>query len=192
MNYLRRHHWGIIGTFIALSGTAYAAVNLPNNSVGSGEIKSNAVRAAEVARGSIGSSEARNGSLRCADLASAVCREDGLDNVTVRSASAVVELVCYPNGTDGKTCVAPDPVTVTALCGAGERAVAGGWEGSLHRAPSGIVHSQANVDNVDRPFSGSAGVPVGWTARGTATGDAAGNFVTPANPTFTVYAVCAD
>jgi hypothetical protein len=46
--YVRRHHVGVIALFIALGGTSYAAVKLPANSVGSKQIKTNAVRSAEV------------------------------------------------------------------------------------------------------------------------------------------------
>ena len=42
-SYLSQHHWGMLATFIALGGTAYAAAELPANSVGTRQIKSNAV-----------------------------------------------------------------------------------------------------------------------------------------------------
>ena len=32
--YVRRHHVALLGLFIALGGTSYAAVKLPRNSVG--------------------------------------------------------------------------------------------------------------------------------------------------------------
>jgi hypothetical protein len=46
LDYLGRHHWGILATFIALGGTAYASGALPvvpPNSVGPAQIKPNAV-----------------------------------------------------------------------------------------------------------------------------------------------------
>jgi len=51
--YLRRHHIGLLALFIALGGTSYAAVTLSANSVGSRELKSQAVAAAEIKDGSI-------------------------------------------------------------------------------------------------------------------------------------------
>ena len=201
--YLRRHHWGMIGTFIALSGTAYAAVNLPSNSVGSGEIRANAVKSseiaknavnkAEVAKGAIGSGETRNRSLTCADLATPIC--PGLADIRVRSASAVLELFCSPSPSGGgwEECASPWPGgTVSARCGEGETALAGGWEGSAVQSPNGVVHSEADVLGVDRPLEGAAGVPTGWTARGRGSGRYNDSYSgPPVNPTFTVYAICA-
>ena len=49
--YLRRHHWGILATFIALGGTAYAAAELPPNSVGTNQIQRGAVTLGKIAPG---------------------------------------------------------------------------------------------------------------------------------------------
>jgi hypothetical protein len=45
IGYLRQHHWGMLATFIALSGTAYAsgALPLPPNSVGTRQLRDGAV-----------------------------------------------------------------------------------------------------------------------------------------------------
>src|SRR3954451_16327990 len=56
--YLRRHHVGLLALFMAMSGTAYAAT-LPRNSVGTAQLKANAVTSAKV----------KNGSLRLSDFA---------------------------------------------------------------------------------------------------------------------------
>jgi hypothetical protein len=58
----------LMALFVALSGTAYAAVKLPKNSVGARQIKKNGVKASEVSTGAIGSSEVKNGSLRLRDF----------------------------------------------------------------------------------------------------------------------------
>jgi hypothetical protein len=55
--YLRRHHVSYVALFIALGGTAYAAT-IPRNSVGSAQLKKDAVNSAKV----------RNGSLRTIDF----------------------------------------------------------------------------------------------------------------------------
>ena len=39
--YIGRHYWGMLAMFIALGGTAYAATQLPANSVGTKQIQSN-------------------------------------------------------------------------------------------------------------------------------------------------------
>jgi hypothetical protein len=58
----------LLALFVALSGTAYAAVKLPKNSVGARQIKKNGVGASEIKRSGVGTSEVRNGSLRLADF----------------------------------------------------------------------------------------------------------------------------
>jgi hypothetical protein len=55
--YLRRHHIGLLALFVALGGTSYAAINLPRNSVGSKQIKRNAVSGAKVKNRSLGVSD---------------------------------------------------------------------------------------------------------------------------------------
>ena len=62
--YVRRHHVALLGLFIALGGTSYAAVKLPRNSVGPKQIKA----------GAVGSSEVKNRSLRANDLRRGVLR----------------------------------------------------------------------------------------------------------------------
>lgn len=42
-SYLKRHHWGLIATFLSLGGTAYAVSALPPNSVGPRQIRRHAV-----------------------------------------------------------------------------------------------------------------------------------------------------
>jgi hypothetical protein len=48
IEYLRRHHVALLALFVALGGTSYAAVKLPRNSVGTPQIKKNAVTGAKV------------------------------------------------------------------------------------------------------------------------------------------------
>jgi hypothetical protein len=52
-----------IAVFLALGGGAYAAFKLPNNSVGSKQIKDNAVKSAKVANGSLLANDFRAGEL---------------------------------------------------------------------------------------------------------------------------------
>jgi hypothetical protein len=49
--YLRRHHIGIIALFVALGGTSYAATQLPDNSVGTRQIRPGSVTPAKLAPG---------------------------------------------------------------------------------------------------------------------------------------------
>ena len=66
--YLGRHHWGLVATFLAMGGTAYAVASLPPNSVGTRQIRQHAVTlskispgAQKVLRGRIGPTGPSNG-----------------------------------------------------------------------------------------------------------------------------------
>lgn len=63
-----------IALFIALGGTSYAALTLPRNSVGSPQIRSQAVRASELRTGAVASRDIRNRSIRLADVSTSARR----------------------------------------------------------------------------------------------------------------------
>jgi hypothetical protein len=52
-SYLRRHHIGLLALFVAIGGTSYAAISLPRNSVGTKQLKKNAVISKKVKNGSL-------------------------------------------------------------------------------------------------------------------------------------------
>jgi hypothetical protein len=62
VSYVRRHHLGLLALFVALSGTAYAAT-LPRNSVGTAQLKRNAVTSAKVKPASLLGSDFRQGQI---------------------------------------------------------------------------------------------------------------------------------
>jgi hypothetical protein len=49
LRYVRNHHVGLLALFVALGGTAYAAVQLPANSVGTSQIAAGAVTLKKIA-----------------------------------------------------------------------------------------------------------------------------------------------
>ncbi len=53
LDYVKRHHVGMLALFVALGGTAYAATELPRNSVGTAQIQAGAVTATKVHDGAI-------------------------------------------------------------------------------------------------------------------------------------------
>ena len=57
-----------LALFIALGGSSYAIASLPQNSVGSKQLRPNAVGASEIGRSAVRSSEIRNGSIRLRDI----------------------------------------------------------------------------------------------------------------------------
>jgi hypothetical protein len=53
LDYVKRHHVGVIALFVALGGTSYAATRIPRNSVGSEQIRPGAVTAAKIHDGAV-------------------------------------------------------------------------------------------------------------------------------------------
>jgi hypothetical protein len=53
LSYLRHHHLALLALFVALSGTAYAAIQLPRHSVGTKQLRNNSVTSAKVKNGSL-------------------------------------------------------------------------------------------------------------------------------------------
>lgn len=66
---LRRQSIGIVALFVALGGTAFAAVSLPRDSVTAVQIKAGAVASSEVKNSSVTGADVKNGSLSAADIA---------------------------------------------------------------------------------------------------------------------------
>jgi hypothetical protein len=52
-----------LALFVALGGSSYAAIKLPKNSVGSGQIKTNPVGSSEVKQGSLGTGDFKSSQL---------------------------------------------------------------------------------------------------------------------------------
>ncbi len=67
--YVRRHHWGLIATFIALGGTAYAATEIKRNSIKTKHIAKGAVAANKLKKDAVRSSKVKNRSLKAIDFA---------------------------------------------------------------------------------------------------------------------------
>jgi hypothetical protein len=62
--YLRRHHLALVALFVALGGTSYAAARLPRDSVGTAQLKPNAVTSAKVKNRSLLAKDFKPGQLR--------------------------------------------------------------------------------------------------------------------------------
>jgi hypothetical protein len=63
LGHLRGQIIGIVALCVALSGSAYAALSLPNNSVGSGVIKNNSLTGKDVKNGSLTKADIKKGTL---------------------------------------------------------------------------------------------------------------------------------
>lgn len=66
--YLRRHHVAFLALLIALSGTAYAA-GLPRGSVGTAQLRGDAITSTKVRDSTISGRDLRNGTVDATDLA---------------------------------------------------------------------------------------------------------------------------
>jgi hypothetical protein len=103
-SYVRQHHVGMLALFIALSGTAYAAT-LPRNSVGTPQLKKDAVTTKKVKNKSLLRKDFKSGQLPAGPAGPK--GDPGATSLKVRAVA----------GSGG---------TVTANCQPGERATGGG------------------------------------------------------------------
>jgi len=67
--YIRRHHIALLALFVALGGTSYAAVNLPNGSVGAAQLKQGAVASKKLRNGAVSRAKLRNNAVNSAKVA---------------------------------------------------------------------------------------------------------------------------
>jgi hypothetical protein len=181
-SYVRQHHVGMLALFVALSGTAYAAT-LPRNSVGTPQLKKDAVTTKKV----------KNGEVMRADIG-----RDAVNSARVKDFSLVAndfklgQLPAGPQGPKGDPGVTNLRVRkaagfdqATAQCQPGERATGGGahsvngfiWASAPAANPE-VIHTVAPIE-----FQGFT--PTSWTA-------AADGAEPPGTPTdVTVWVVCA-
>jgi hypothetical protein len=168
-----------IGVFIALGGASYAAVALPASSVGTQQLKKNAVTSKKV----------KNRSLKAADFATGQlpAGPTGTQGIQGPKGDPGAPGPQGPKGDKGdpgatnlrvvtaKTSLAPGEVEFpNAECAAGEKATGGGVEPGNE-----AVHILLSVAET----LGADPTPIGW----------AGGFVNRSNQTLTVFvqAVCA-
>jgi hypothetical protein len=146
--YLAQHHVALLALFVALGGTAYAT-SLPRNSVGSAQLRDNAVTSAKV----------KNHSLKAADFASGQlpAGAPGPQGPAGPQGAAGPQ---GPKGAQGDPGIVgfyigdTGPGAEQALCDAGDVAVGGG----------GVVDGDGFLTE-SQPLPFSAGdTPQGWTA----------------------------
>ena len=177
VSYLHRHHIGLLALGIALTGTAYAAT-LPNNSVGTNQLKNNAVgakkikngavTAKKIKNGAVNSNKVKNGSLLANDFKAG--QLPGATNVTVVTSGP-------PNGFG--------VVNPVATCPAGQVATGGG--GVVGGGPTDLPPDTTWYLYASHPvLQAGGGPPTAWTVSAADTGPPAG----PSQPAI-AYVVCA-
>ena len=164
--YIGRHHLALLALFVALGGTSYATVlNVPKASVGTPELKRNAVKAAKIAPNAVRTAHVLNGSLLSEDFRAGQIPqgpkgdkgdkgekgESGATNVVVRTQSPC------PGGL-------PTNVHCVTIprCEAGERAVGGGAGMAGNLGDEELQQSYPIEADGTRAETGDT--PVGWVA----------------------------
>ena len=153
----------LIAIFVALGGTGYAAITLPNNSVGLKQIKKNGVGAAEIRKNAVRSGEVRNGALRVGDFAAGqfpagprgVQGSPGergtFRDITVQFEQAAADLA------DGAS------ASYNAFCPEGQIGIAGGFRGDAtdsEATNTGSSRPAMSSTNTEPPLDG--GTFTGW------------------------------
>jgi len=168
----------VIALTVALGGTSYAAIVLPANSVGTRQIKKNAVTTAKVKNGSLRNADFGAGQLPAgaagaqgavgATGAAGAMGPRGLKGDKGDKGDKGVAGTDGTDGTDGLPNVivresAPTPVAASGIvsvsvpCLAGERATGGGYDAS--------GNGEFGTVALDSHPTASAAVPNGWAVK---------------------------
>ena len=163
-HYIGRHHLALLALFVALGGTSYATVlNVPKASVGTPELKRNAVKAAKIAPNAVRTAHVLNGSLLADDFRSGQIPQGpkgekgekgdkgdpGATNVIVRTQNPC------PGGLPTNVhCV------MRPMCEAGERAVGGGAGFATNAGDEEL--QQSYPVEADQSAAEAGDTPVGW------------------------------
>jgi hypothetical protein len=188
-----------LALLVALSGTGYAVSSLPAGSVGSAQLKDNAVKNTKIANNAVTSEKVKNRSLLAIDFvagqlprgqigpagAAGAAGPAGpagpagaagvISNVTVRQGSVAVPGSASDNPTPNTTWITRG---VTVACNSGEKAISAGTGWS------------ADVDNLElatvwmKPTIQTDGTVIGYSAKG------ANNARDGQDHTFTLYVLC--
>jgi hypothetical protein len=159
----------LLAIFVALGGTGYAAITLPDNSVSAKQIKRNAVGGAEIRKNAVRSGEVRNGTLGVADFRAGAIPQgpqglqglqgpQGLqgergsfEDVTVQFEEAIADL---PDGASA---------SYNAFCPEGQVGIGGGFRGDFDDSEATNVGSSRpsmSPGNTEPPLDG--GTFRGW------------------------------
>jgi hypothetical protein len=152
-----------LALFVALGGGAYAATALPANSVGSAQLKKNAVVTAKIKNDAVTGKDIRESTL--AKVANAAAADTA-------TKAAALDTVTYKTAT-GTAAASSAARTATATCDSGQHVVGGGVK--LDNPGIGVINdSYPDASNT------------AWTAH---VGNAS-NGSSAASLNFTVYAIC--
>lgn len=165
----------VIALVVAMGGTGYAALRLPRNSVGTRQIRKNAVVSSKVKNGSLRASDFKAGQLPIGPAGPQGVQglQGPKGDQGDRGQSGATSIVVRTLGASG------GGAFEQVNCLPGERAVAGGV-----RRDDGFA-SSSDVMEASYPTVGSEAAPAGATPTGWATA-----WSSPATHALTFYAVC--
>ena len=166
-----------IALFVAIGGSSYAVTRFPTNSVGSKQLRKNAVTGAKVKNGSLTAADIRVSSLAGVASAASATNATNAGHATAAAGLDRVQYVNQPGSVGPGTPDPADPTVVTAGIGA---ASAGCPPGTLAVGGGVGVDDRSNTSVVDS-FPDQGGHA--WTAR-------VDNSDVSASHSFTVVAVC--
>jgi hypothetical protein len=165
--------------FIVLGGTALA---IGKNSIGSKQLKANAVHTADLADHAVTSDKLAPKALA--------------GNATVRSETGTVPLTCTESNFSptSYTLLCSGRKSFTASCSSGEHATGGGYTPTLQPTPAPPAGTPtASTSALESRPEPTTGTPTGWYVNaggfGSNSGSSAG-VPHPADPPITVYVVC--
>ena len=158
----------VIALFVALGGSAYA-VTLPRNSVGTAQLRRDAVTRSKIREGAVGSSQVKDRSLRITDFMAGALPAGPKGDAGSTGATGAPG----PRGPAGATNVVvrtvsaanaqPDVHTVVSVdCHPGERAVGGGATYAGVFTGTEQVVETAPTMGVGVGFPQEGDVPTGW------------------------------
>jgi hypothetical protein len=170
---LRANYANVTATlalFVALGGGAYAATALPARSVGSKQLKKNAVVRAKIKKNAVNGSKVADGSLRGADIKeTSLAPVPSADNATHATSAAALDKLTYKTAAGTAPPGGGAGAGATATCDAGQHVVGGGVRVD-DPATANVIDSYPDAANT------------AWSGRA---------YAGPTPVNFTVFAVCA-
>jgi hypothetical protein len=171
---IRKNPIAYLALFIALGGSAYAAVSIPSNSIGTSQLRRGAVTAPKLARravtssaiapGSVGSSALQDAAITATKIAPHSLTAAQFGSGTLPGAGSQQKLeTTVAQGALGPSSGPSGPVSVgttgavMADCNAGQQAVGGGFQ-----VPADEQSALTITASVPTPLAGTT-IPTGWT-----------------------------
>ena len=171
---------GVVALFVALGGTAYAAIELERNDVKSKHIRDGGVKTQDLKDSAVTSPKVANGSLLGEDFAAGQLPQGPQGEPGEPGQNGATKVVMR----EGPDTVIPGAAgygAAEASCLPGERATGGGVFHANNFHVANMTASFPTPNPNVRPTTGNGQIPTGWRVW----------MNTPVNETVNAYVVCA-